>query len=207
MPRTRTGSPPPGAGPAPTPPARAREESGGGGRECGPCRETGVIKGPAPHSGTGVVDDQRPRLRRHDARYFGDTGFSRAPEFGIRQRTHQLPARARRADARPRFGDGGRRNRQLDVVLPCLGKAVKYRRQRHCHVNRRRFRKTHRAQPKDGGSGFPQQAGPQHAHVCRENGACGLQADGAVVDGFGTAGEGSQIGEITRIGEPEGLGK
>jgi hypothetical protein len=33
-----------------------------------------------------------------------------------------------------------------------------------------------------------------------------LEADGAVVDGLGTGGEGAQIGEVAGIGELQGLG-
>ena len=53
----------------------------------------------------------------------------------------------------------------------------------------------------------PRIARPQHADVGGQDGAGGLQPDGAVVDGLGAGGEGLQVREITRVGEAEGRGK
>ncbi len=53
--------------------------------------------------------------------------------------TASQPVRGR-PDAGPRFGDGHRRQRQLDVVLPRPGQTVQHRRDRHGDVSVRRLR-------------------------------------------------------------------
>ena len=81
-----------------------------------------------------------PGLSGTIAGHLGDAGLRGGPQVGVRNRTQQLPAGPRGADARPRFGDGGGRNGQFDVVLPCPGQPVQDRRQRHRDIGFRRLR-------------------------------------------------------------------
>lgn len=70
-----------------------------------------------------------------------------------------------------------------------------------------RFSQRHCPQAKDRRRGFTQDARPQDAYIGSEDVACRLEADSAVVDAFCPGGEGPQIGEVTGIGEAEGLGQ
>lgn len=161
----------------------------------------------SPNGSPGTIDDGGTRHGRDDAGHLRDAGFGRGPEVGVGHCSLRFPTGPRCPDARPGLFNGRRRDGQVSVSGTGAGQPVHHGRKRHRNVSLGRLSEGHGPQPENGGRGLAKDAGPQDAYISREDRARSLKADGAVVDALGPCNEGPKIGEVTGIGEAEGLGQ